>query len=127
MMRSAMISDNQSKESSDSATLKGGPVATLETAHPIKAVNRPGLMTSILFIILLGSALLYIAAIRTETFGAYHDDGIYVTTAKALATGEGYRIISLPYEPAQTKYPPLYPFLLSLIWRIYPHFPENLT
>ena len=127
MMRSAMISDNQLKESSDSATLKGGPVATLETAHPIKAVNRPGLMTSILFIILLGSALLYIAAIRTETFGAYHDDGIYVTTAKALATGEGYRIISLPYEPAQTKYPPLYPFLLSLIWRVYPHFPENLT
>ena len=122
-----MISDTQLTEASDSATLKGHPVATLETGHAIKAGNRPRLMTSILFIILLGSSLLYMAAIRADTFGAYHDDGIYVTTAKALATGEGYRIISLPYEPAQTKYPPLYPFLLSIIWRVYPHFPENLT
>jgi len=59
-------------------------------------------------------------------FGAHHDDGIYVVTAKALATGQGYRIISLPDRPAQTKYPPLYPFLLSLIWRVYPDFPGNL-
>jgi hypothetical protein len=62
-----------------------------------------------------------------QTFGAYGDDAVYVTTAKALATGQGYRISSLPYEPSQTLYPPLYPFLLSLIWRTYPTFPENLT
>jgi hypothetical protein len=60
-------------------------------------------------------------------FGAYHDDGIYVSTAKSLAEGQGYRIISLPYEPAQTKYPPFYAWLLSLIWRIYPQFPQNIT
>src|SRR6185503_6079266 len=87
----------------------------------------PRLVLLIPAIILTGSTLLYISQIRPERFGAYHDDGIYVTTAKALATGEGYRIISLPYEPAQTKYPPFYPFLLSLIWRVYPSFPANLT
>ena len=70
--------------------------------------------------------LLYLPALRFSRFGTFHDDSIYVTTAKSLATGQGYRIISLPYEPAQTKYPPFYPILLSMIWRAYPKFPTNL-
>jgi 4-amino-4-deoxy-L-arabinose transferase-like glycosyltransferase len=74
----------------------------------------------------LSACSLYLAAITPQTFGSYHDDGIYVVTAKAMAEGEGYRIMSLPYEPAQTKYPPLYPFLLSLIWRAMPDFPANI-
>jgi hypothetical protein len=77
-------------------------------------------------VVLAGAFLFYLAVLAPARFGEYHDDGIYVTTAKALATGQGYRIISLPYEPAQTKYPPLYSFLLSLIWRVYPRFPQNL-
>ena len=81
------------------------------------------LLTIVLFI----SSLLYFALLAPERFGAYHDDGIYATTAKALATGQGYKIISLPSEPPQTKYPPFYPWLLSLIWRVYPSFPENVT
>src|SRR5258706_8989468 len=59
-------------------------------------------------------------------FGHLHDDSIYFVCAKSLATGEGYRILSLPGRPYQTKYPPLLPALLSLIWRIDPRFPENL-
>lgn len=59
--------------------------------------------------------------------GVYHDDGIYVSTAKALAEGQGYRLINLPDTPAQTKYPPLYSILLALIWMIYPIFPDNLV
>jgi hypothetical protein len=79
-----------------------------------------------LVIVLATAAVLYVRALAPERFGTYGDDAIYVTTAKALATGQGYRILSLPYEPMQTLYPPLYPFLLSLIWRAYPQFPENL-
>ena len=60
-------------------------------------------------------------------FGWIHDDGIYVVTAKALAEGQGYRIASFPGAPYQTKYPPLYPAILALIWRWNPHFPENLS
>jgi hypothetical protein len=86
--------------------------------------SRTSLM---LFIVLAGASVLYYAAISPQQFGSFHDDGIYVTTAKALATGKGYRITSLPYEPAQTKYPPFYPFLLSLIWRLSPNFPQNLV
>ena len=58
--------------------------------------------------------------------GDFHDDSIYWVTAKSLGTGSGYHIQSLPGEPYQTKYPPLYPLLLSLAWRIDPAFPHNL-
>lgn len=46
--------------------------------------------------------------------GGFHDDGLYFVGAKSLAEGHGYRIANLPGEPLQTKYPPLYPWLLSL-------------
>ena len=68
----------------------------------------------------------YAALFRAPASGSYHDDGVYLVTARALAEGEGYRIISLPDEPVQTKYPVLFPFLLSLIWRAFPSFPDNL-
>ena len=59
-------------------------------------------------------------------FGDFHDDSVYYVTAKSLASGGGYRIESLPGEPAQTKYPPLYPLLLSVAWKLDPQFPRNL-
>lgn len=80
-----------------------------------------------LAVILSLAGVLYLAMLTTDRFGAYYDDGQYVVAAKALATGRGYRIISLPSEQPQTLIPPLYPFLLSLVWRIDPHFPQNLT
>src|SRR5688572_2759974 len=79
--------------------------------------------------LVLGGVLLvwaYAICIFLPSAGAFHDDGIYVVTARALAEGQGYRIISLPESPPQTKYPILFPWLLSLIWRIAPAFPDNL-
>ena len=67
------------------------------------------------------------AAINPKILGLFHDDGVYAVTAKALADGDGYRIVSLPSEPAQTKYPFFYSLLLSLIWRIAPAFPGNIV
>lgn len=58
-------------------------------------------------------------------FAYFHDDGVFFVTAKSAAEGS-YRIPSLPENPWQTKSPPLYPLLLSVIWRINPHFPDNL-
>lgn len=52
-----------------------------------------------------------------QTLGLFHDDGIYAVVAKALAEGDGYRVVSLPGAPAQTKYPFLFSFLISLLWR----------
>jgi hypothetical protein len=59
--------------------------------------------------------------------GAYHDDAVYWVSALSLARGEGYKIAHLPEQPAQTKYPPLYPALLSLVWRFTGSFPQNLN
>ena len=59
--------------------------------------------------------------------GVFYDDGIYVTLAKALAEGEGYRSIHLPGAPAAVHYPPLYPAVLALLWRAWPDFPANVV
>lgn len=67
------------------------------------------------------------SAINPKILGLFHDDSVYAVVAKALADGEGYRIVSLPGEPAQTKYPFFYSALLSLVWRVAPQFPANIV
>jgi len=58
--------------------------------------------------------------------GAFHDDAVYVSTARALATGNGYRLTGVPGAPLQTKYPILYPATLATICYLWPNFPDNL-
>ena len=60
-------------------------------------------------------------------FGRLHDDALMFVTAQGIAQGHGYRISSLPENPYQTKYPPLYPAYLSLVWMLNPNFPDNLA
>lgn len=73
--------------------------------------------------------LAYVAAAPTaELFGRVHfDDGVFFSSAKALADSDGYVLANVPGSPAQTKYPVLYPWLLSLIWRWEPSFPANVS
>jgi hypothetical protein len=68
-----------------------------------------------------------IAVIDRYPVGVVHDDGMYMILAKSLATGHGYRWIHLPGEPHATHFPPGYPLLLSLLWRIGPAFPANVV
>ena len=70
---------------------------------------------------------LYVQRLLLPSVGLFHDDGVYLVTAKALATGRGYRIISLPTPIVQTKYPILFPALLAVVWKLFPAFPENLV
>lgn len=75
-------------------------------------------------------ALVLVVAILTITpwpVGGFQDDAIYTVLAKSLATGEGYRLINLPGEPNATHYPPGYPLVLALLWKLWPQFPENVT
>jgi len=58
--------------------------------------------------------------------GYFHDDGIYLVNGLSLASGHGFRTISLPDELFQTKYPFLYPAILAGLWRLFPSFPSNL-
>ena len=77
-------------------------------------------------LVLAPSAYLAWALRDMPHLGYYHDDSIYWVSAKSLAAGDGYRISSLPGQPFQTKYPPLYAMVLANIWRINPNFPSNL-
>ncbi len=67
-----------------------------------------------------------ISILDASPVGVAADDSMYVILAKSLATGQGYRFLNLPGAPAATHFPPGYPALLALLWRIAPHFPENL-
>ena len=81
------------------------------------------------YIILL-SLLMCVAgfwSLQKEIVGLYHDDGVYVVTARSLSQGTGYRIVSLPNSPPETKYPVLYPYLLSWVWSASPAFPGNIV
>ncbi|MEX2025801.1 MAG: glycosyltransferase family 39 protein, partial [Pirellulaceae bacterium] len=90
-----------------------------------QTLNRPD------WLVALALATLVIAAgswrMAPGVCGVYHDDAIYVSTAKALAQGEGYRLIDVPGAPYQTKYPVVYPALLAAVWRLWPEFPANLV
>jgi len=89
-------------------------------------VTKPTGLILLLFLLIPSVAYLWFFS-DMPRFGDLHDDSFYYVSAKSLADGGGYRIESLPGEPAQTKYPPLYPLLLSIAWRLNPQFPDNLA
>jgi hypothetical protein len=75
-------------------------------------------------------AIVLVVAIMTITpwpVGVFEDDAMYTVLGKALAEGEGYRFINLPGAPHATHYPPGYPLLLALLWRVFPDFPDNIV
>lgn len=89
-------------------------------------VVRKALTFGVVLLALTPAAHLAWVAREMPHFGHLHDDSIYFVCAKSLAEGSGYRILSLPTQPYQTKYPPLWPLILAVIWKLDPRFPENL-
>src|SRR5258708_32288652 len=89
-------------------------------------VARKAITFAVLLLALVPSARLVRRAREMPYFGHLQDDSIYFVAAKSMAEGRGSRILSLPGEPFQTKYPPLWPLALAAIWKIDPRFPENL-
>jgi hypothetical protein len=108
------------------------PLCTRKPAAPLStstSVPRSVIFASVWpLIVLLALALSSLAFFSAPNIiGLFHDDGIYAVVAKALSEGNGYRIISLPGEPYQTKYPFLYSYLISWAWSLNPHFPDNVS
>ena len=78
----------------------------------------------------VATLLVLLVAIMTITpwpVGVFEDDGIYTVLGRSLATGDGFRLTNLPGSPNATHYPPGYPFVLSLLWRVSPAFPDNIV
>jgi hypothetical protein len=69
--------------------------------------------------------LIYILRLD-NVVGMMVDDGWYVLLAKSLATGQGYSLINSPTPGILPLYPPGFPFLLSIFYRLHPNFPDNL-
>lgn len=74
---------------------------------------------------LVGCLLIYILRLD-RVVGLFVDDGWYILLAKSLATGQGYSLINSPSSGILPLYPPAFPFLLSLVYRISPDFPNNV-
>jgi hypothetical protein len=90
-----------------------------------------GPMSLLPWLCLAATLILFLVYLRSLPpqgyFGIFFDDAYYFGSAKALAQGRGYIIPNLPGGPPQTKYPVLYPWLLSWVWRWYPSFPSNIA
>jgi hypothetical protein len=80
----------------------------------LDAVLRTSLLVSLL------ALLVGMWAWEPLPAGVWHDDGAYLLLAKSLAEGDGLRYAGVPETPPGAKFPPLYPFTLSLAWRIAP-------
>ncbi len=91
----------------------------------LSTAQRRGLALAILLGI--ATAVAGIVLANHQIAGLYHDDGIYLATARSLAEQESYRLINLPGAPFATKYPPLFPLILAAVWKIAPEFPDNLA
>jgi hypothetical protein len=89
-------------------------------------LRRAGLVLAFL-LLLIPSAQFAWRNRDMPDFGRLHDDALMFVSAQGIAQGHGYRIGSLPENPYQTKYPPLFPAYLALVWHLNPHFPENLA
>jgi len=74
---------------------------------------------------LIGCLLIYLLRLD-RVVGLFVDDGWYVLLAKSLATGQGYSLINSPSSGILPLYPPAFPFLLSLVYRLSPNFPDNV-
>ncbi len=88
---------------------------------------RPFVIWSLILAALLPSTLLFWMARDAPHLGYFQDDSLYLASAKSIAEGNGYRIASLPGQPYQTKYPPLFSLILALVWKLDSSFPENLS
>jgi hypothetical protein len=80
----------------------------------------------------LGSAAIALAIMAVYVLrlnavvGLMVDDAWYVVLAKALSDGAGFRLISSATTPIQPLYPPGFPAILSLVFRLDPEFPRNV-
>lgn len=97
------------------------PVATnAETSD-----KKPWLLLGAAALLVILFFIIYLQRLD-HVVGLIVDDAWYVLLAKALATGQGYTLINSPTPGIQPFYPPVFPFLLSLLYRLAPNFPGNL-
>lgn len=99
-----------------------GAAAAQRALSPDDALNRRTALATAAIAVLLG-----FFAMNDVPVGIFQDDGHYAILARAIANGDGYRYMNLPGAPAATHFPPGYPLLLAVLWRVAPQFPANVA
>jgi hypothetical protein len=89
---------------------------------PSKSANRYWAVA------LAAVAIIYLARIGgPQDFTAFGGaTSTYIVSAQSLANHTGYRLVNYPDAPLSLKFPIGYPFLLSLIFRIFPFGPASI-
>jgi hypothetical protein len=112
-------------QTTKSAEQPGLAQAGPEAAKESNSMPRRNLWVAVV----AGAVVLFLAIylLRLDSIvGLFVDDAWYALLSKSLATGDGYQLINSPSPGMRPVYPPGFPFLLSLAYRLYPHFPENV-
>jgi hypothetical protein len=103
------------------ASFQAGPVGRRASARAV-----PRLVDVLPILAAITAALVAWWAAEPYVIGVFHDDGVYALLARSIAHGTGFHYIGIPGAPAATHYPPLYPLLLAVAWRVAPSFPDNI-
>ncbi|MGE0863046.1 MAG: hypothetical protein AB7P34_04020 [Vicinamibacterales bacterium] len=84
-------------------------------------------MTARVWAALVVSTVALVYLLRLDRVaGLMVDDAWYILLAKALAGGDGYRLISSATDPILPTVPPGFPALLAPVFALMPRFPANL-
>jgi len=76
-------------------------------------------------VVVLVVALLYVLRLD-RVAGLVVDDAWYILLGQALSQGHGVRLTSSAVAEILPNVPPGFPFILSVLFRLKPHFPENV-
>jgi hypothetical protein len=76
-------------------------------------------------IVLLVAVPIYALRLN-DAAGLVVDDAWYVMLGSALAGGQGYQLINAPVDGILPGYPPGFPAILSIVFRVLPKFPQNV-
>ncbi|MGE0130193.1 MAG: hypothetical protein AB7U82_19075 [Blastocatellales bacterium] len=116
------------KQKSRKANQSEARVAT-PTAQDVEQGSNATWRRRVWIACLAGALLIFLAIylLRLDpVVGLFVDDAWYALLAKSLATGQGYQLINSPSPGIHPVYPPVFPFLLSLAYRVIPTFPDNV-
>lgn len=100
------------------------PPAPAPAVSPAGTPARPWLAGLAVFAVVFAVSII---VQKPHPLGVFTDDAMYAILAKSLVEGHGYRLLHLPGAPAGTHFPPVYPALLALLWKLVPGFPENVA
>src|SRR5262249_37874441 len=110
-------------KANEQKAVEGADGAKFDKGFAESRTSRPIAIAGI--VALIGALAIYILRLD-RVVGMAIDDAWYVLLAKSLATGHGYSLINSPSPGILPLYPPGFPFLLSLAYRLSPSFPENV-